>query len=138
MAVRETPASRSQADIVAKTSTSGRPAEKPRNNIPMTRGCRYIASADRQSCRELCSVVPLMRRPVLGTVSCRHWSVQYGPNQGTEAPGTLALTAGGKPPRRASIKSARGAAGRAPIWLMISAAAIPPMRPATSRPQPRV
>ena len=35
-----TPSSRSQADRVAKINRNGSPAEKPRNSIPATRGCR--------------------------------------------------------------------------------------------------
>ncbi len=33
-----TPASRNQAERVAKTSRNGRPAENPRNAMPTTRG----------------------------------------------------------------------------------------------------
>ena len=38
--VRLTSASRSQSDRVEKISRNGSPAEKPRNSMPMTRGCR--------------------------------------------------------------------------------------------------
>ena len=39
--VRLTPISRNQADIVENTSRNGSPAEKPRNSMPITRGCKY-------------------------------------------------------------------------------------------------
>ena len=37
---RSMPTSRSHADSVENTSMNGRPAEKPRNSIAATRGCR--------------------------------------------------------------------------------------------------
>ena len=40
MVARLTPTSRSQNDSVENSSRKGRPAEKPRNSIPITRGCR--------------------------------------------------------------------------------------------------
>jgi hypothetical protein len=49
MAASSTPRSRSQAVKVPPTSSRGSPAEKPRNSMPITRGCRYTAKASRQS-----------------------------------------------------------------------------------------
>jgi hypothetical protein len=45
---RSTPTSRNQADSVENTSMKGSPAEKPRNSIARTRGCRYARNASSQ------------------------------------------------------------------------------------------
>jgi hypothetical protein len=49
--VRVTPASVSHAVNVEKTNKKGRPAEKPKNNIASTGGCRYILKASNQGSR---------------------------------------------------------------------------------------
>src|SRR5699024_5244441 len=48
--VRDTPACFSHADRVWSTSRYGRPEEKPRKPMPMTRGWPYIVHAVRQRC----------------------------------------------------------------------------------------
>ena len=48
MMERLTSASLSQADNVEKTNKNGNPAEKPRNNMVITRGLVYVSAASRQ------------------------------------------------------------------------------------------
>src|SRR5699024_5477354 len=51
--VRDTSACVSHADRVENTSRNGRPAEKPRKPMPITRGLAYTAQALRHCCSRL-------------------------------------------------------------------------------------
>ena len=54
---RSIPASRNHNESEEKINRSGTPAEKPRNNMVMTRGCPNDCKECRQGCEDVCIVI---------------------------------------------------------------------------------